>query len=59
MRTFWREHGVRTIQVWGMTETHHAATVLWTDDDILAGEREPSAPQGRPVFRHQDSRGLE
>ena len=50
MRTFWRDHGVRTVQVWGMTETTHAATNLWTDLEVLAGETEPRAPQGQPVF---------
>ncbi len=53
MRTFWREYGVRTIQVWGMTETTHAATVVWTDEDVLAGVKEPRAPQGQPVFGTQ------
>jgi fatty-acyl-CoA synthase len=50
MRSFWREHGVRTVQVWGMTETTHAATLTWTAEDILSGLEEPTAPQGRPVF---------
>jgi fatty-acyl-CoA synthase len=50
MRTYWREFGIRTVQVWGMTETTHAATVLWTDKDVLSGNAEPRAPQGRPVF---------
>jgi acyl-CoA synthetase (AMP-forming)/AMP-acid ligase II len=50
MRTYWREFGVRTVQVWGMTETTHAATVLWTDKEVLAGKAEPRTPQGRPVF---------
>ncbi len=50
MRTLWREFGVRTVQVWGMTETTHAATVQWTEDAVLSGEAEPFAPQGRPVF---------
>ncbi len=50
MRTYWREFGIRTVQVWGMTETTHAATVLWTDKDVLSGHTEPRAPQGRPVF---------
>jgi fatty-acyl-CoA synthase len=50
MRTYWREFGVRTVQVWGMTETTHAASVLWTDEDVLSGRAEPRTPQGRPVF---------
>ncbi len=50
MRTLWREFAVRTVQVWGMTETTHAATVQWTDEGVLSGEAEPIAPQGRPVF---------
>jgi fatty-acyl-CoA synthase len=53
MRTLWREFHVRTIQVWGMTETTHAATVQWTDEAILSGLAEPSAPQGQPVFGSQ------
>ncbi len=50
MRTYWREFGIRTVQVWGMTETTHAATVLWTPIDVLSGAAEPQAPQGQPVF---------
>ena len=50
MRTYWREFGIRTVQVWGMTETTHAASVLWTDEDVLSGRAEPRTPQGRPVF---------
>jgi acyl-CoA synthetase (AMP-forming)/AMP-acid ligase II len=53
MRTYWQEFGVRTVQVWGMTETTHAATVLWTSNDVLSGDAEPRAPQGRPVFGTQ------
>jgi len=53
MRTFWREFGVRTVQVWGMTETTHAATLHWTEERVLSGEIEPQAPQGRPVFGTQ------
>jgi acyl-CoA synthetase (AMP-forming)/AMP-acid ligase II len=53
MRTYWQEFGVRTVQVWGMTETTHAATVLWTANDVLSGDAEPRAPQGRPVFGTQ------
>jgi fatty-acyl-CoA synthase len=50
MRTFWREFGIRTVQVWGMTETTHAATVLWTSEEVLSGQTDPQAPQGQPVF---------
>jgi 3-(methylthio)propionyl---CoA ligase len=50
MRSFWQEHGVRTVQVWGMTETTHAATAMWTEPEVLDGKAEPRAPQGRPVF---------
>ncbi len=50
MRTYWQEFGIRTVQVWGMTETTHAATVLWTPLEVLSGEIEPRAPQGQPVF---------
>ena len=50
MRLYWQKFGIRTIQVWGMTETTHAATVLWTSTDVLSGNSEPSAPQGQPVF---------
>src|ERR1700722_1187477 len=53
MRTYWQEFGVRTVQGWGMTETTHAATVLWTSNDVLSGDAEPRAPQGRPVFGTQ------
>lgn len=50
MRTLWRQFGVRTVQVWGMTETTHAATIHWTEENVLSGEVEPTAPQGRPIF---------
>jgi len=50
MRTYWREFGVRTVQVWGMTETTHAATTLWTPENVLSGRSESQAPQGQPVF---------
>ncbi len=53
MRTYWREFGVRTVQVWGMTETTHAATMLWTPDEVLSGTVDPQAPQGQPVFGSQ------
>jgi fatty-acyl-CoA synthase len=53
MRAYWREFGVRTVQVWGMTETTHAATVQWTEKEVLAGEVEPGYPQGQPVFGTQ------
>jgi len=50
MRTYWQEFGVRTVQAWGMTETTHAATIQWTEEEVLDGAAEPSAPQGKPVF---------
>jgi fatty-acyl-CoA synthase len=50
MRAYWREFGVRTLQAWGMTETTHAATLHWTEPEVLDGKAEPRAPQGRPVF---------
>lgn len=50
MRDFWQQFGVRTVQVWGMTETTHAATLQWTTESVLSGESEPQSPQGRPVF---------
>jgi fatty-acyl-CoA synthase len=53
MRTFWREHGVRKVQVWGMTETTHAATLLWTEEEVLSGAAEPRTPQGYPVLGTQ------
>jgi fatty-acyl-CoA synthase len=53
MRTYWREFGVRTVQVWGMTETTHAATMLWTPEEVLSGTVDPQAPQGQPVFGSQ------
>jgi len=53
MRALWQKFGVRTIQVWGMTETTHAATVQWTDEEVLSGATEPSTPQGQPVFGTQ------
>jgi len=53
MRALWREHGVRTVQVWGMTETTHAATLLWTEQDVLSGSAEPRTPQGHPIVGTQ------
>lgn len=50
MRTFFKDHGVRTIQVWGMSETTHAATALWTEVDVLNGIATSAAPQGHPVI---------
>ncbi|WP_240320968.1 long-chain fatty acid--CoA ligase [Sphingomonas crusticola] len=50
MSDFFTRFGVRTIQVWGMTETTHAATMLSTRPDVLTGATEALAPQGKPVF---------
>jgi fatty-acyl-CoA synthase len=50
MRLYWQKFHIRTVQVWGMTETTHAATAIWTPIDILEGRSEPTAPQGQPVF---------
>jgi acyl-CoA synthetase (AMP-forming)/AMP-acid ligase II len=53
MRAYWQEFAVRTVQVWGMTETTHAATLMWTSASVLSGQAEPQAPQGNPVFGMQ------
>ncbi|HEY0301769.1 MAG TPA: AMP-binding protein, partial [Rhizomicrobium sp.] len=53
MRTYWRDFGVRSLQAWGMTETTHAATFERSGDDVLNGETEPLAAQGKPVFGTQ------
>ncbi|MGH9642002.1 MAG: AMP-binding enzyme, partial [Terriglobales bacterium] len=50
MRLYWQKFHIRTVQVWGMTETTHAATAMWTPIDILEERSEPTAPQGQPVF---------
>jgi fatty-acyl-CoA synthase len=63
MRALYSDFGIRTTQVWGMTETTHAATVLQTSDEVLRGDAEPTGPQGSPVFGTQiriiDSEGNE
>jgi len=50
MSGLYEHYDVRTLQVWGMTETTHAATLHWMEPAVLRGEVEPQAPQGKPVF---------
>ncbi|MBZ8134775.1 long-chain-fatty-acid--CoA ligase [Afifella sp. IM 167] len=49
IRVMAQDFGVRTLQVWGMTETTHAATMRATGTDVES-EAWKAAPQGRPTF---------